>query len=198
MSVPGRDFLRSRGELGIGGDDAQLLLAGEDLFAQLVPALVELALVFVRPFLGHGVRCVRAAGRQVDEERLVRHQRLLLLHPFDRVGGDVIVEVVALLRRLRRLDRGGALVEVRPVVVRLRADETIEVLEAAAARGPRRQRVPSGSSARPAPRGTCRYGRSSSRSASGSPPTARPFLAGSSCTPARTVAASVIAPIPTA
>ena len=134
--VPGRDFLRSHGELGIGGDDAQLLLAGEDLFAQLVPALVELALVLVGPFLGHGVRRVRATGRQVDEERLVRHQRLLLLHPFDRVGGDVVVEVVALLRRLRRIDRGGALVQVRPVVVRLRAEETIEVLEAAAARGP--------------------------------------------------------------
>ena len=134
--LPGLDLLRSDRELSISGDDAQLLLAGEDLFAQLVPTLVELPLVLVRPFCVHGVRRVRATRCEVDEERLVRHQRLLLLHPFDRVGRDVIVEVVALLRRLWRIDRGGALVQVRPVVVRLRAEEPVEVLEAAAARGP--------------------------------------------------------------
>jgi len=78
------------------------------------------------------VRCVRATGREIHKERLVRHQRLLLLHPFDRVRGDVIVEVVALLRRLGWLDRGGALVQVRPVVVGLRAEEPIEVLKPAA------------------------------------------------------------------
>ena len=132
--LPRLDLLRSDGQLSIRGDHAHLLLAGEDLLAQRVPALIELPPVLVRPFLVHGVRCVRATRGEVHKERLVRHQRLLLLHPFDRVGGDVIVEVVALLRRLRRLDRRGALIQVRPVVVGLRAEEPIEVLKPAAGR----------------------------------------------------------------
>ena len=69
---------RTRGQLGILGDHAELLLTREDLFAQLVPALIELALVLVGPLLRHVVRRVAGAGREVDEERLVGHQRLLL------------------------------------------------------------------------------------------------------------------------
>ena len=41
------------------------LLPGEGLLAQLVPALVELALVLVRPFLGHMMRSVRRAGSEI-------------------------------------------------------------------------------------------------------------------------------------
>ena len=63
------------------------------------------ALVLVRPLRPHVMRSVRGAGREVDEERLVRHQRLLLLDPVDRLVGHVLGEVVALLRRLLLLDR---------------------------------------------------------------------------------------------
>ena len=56
--VPGRNFLGPLGELGIARDDPELLLPGEDLLAQLVPALIELALVLVDPFLRHVVRGV--------------------------------------------------------------------------------------------------------------------------------------------
>ena len=57
--VPGRERLVARGQLGVRGDDPELLLAGEGLLAQPVPPLVELALVPVRPLLarrgaGHG------------------------------------------------------------------------------------------------------------------------------------------------
>ena len=76
--VPGRDLLVARGELAVRRDDAQLLLPGEGLLAQLVPALVELALVLVGPLLRHVVRRVGGAGREVDEERLVGRERLLL------------------------------------------------------------------------------------------------------------------------
>ena len=106
------------------------------LLAQRVPALVELALVLGRPLGGHVVRRVRRARRVVDEERLVGHQRLLLAHPVDRVVGHVLGEVVALLRRAVGLDRDGVLVDRRRVLVRLAADEAVEVLEAAAAGGP--------------------------------------------------------------
>ena len=56
--VPGRDLGRPRGQLGVLRDDAELLLARERLLAQRVPALVELALVLVRP-----LRPARGAGR---------------------------------------------------------------------------------------------------------------------------------------
>ena len=98
--------------------------------------LIELALVLVGPLLGHVVRRVGRAGREVDEERLVRGERLLLRDPLHRLVGHVVHQVVALLGRLLRLDRRGALIQRRVPLVGLAADEAVEVLEAAAARGP--------------------------------------------------------------
>ena len=134
--VPGRDLLRPLGQLGLRRDHAELLLACEGLLAERVPARVEAALVLVRPLERHVVRRVRGARREVGEERLVRHQRLLLADPVDRAVGHVLREVVALLRGPVRLDRRRAVVERRRVLVRLAADEPVEVLEAAAATGP--------------------------------------------------------------
>ena len=51
------------------------------------------------------------ARREVGEERLVRHQRLLLVHPLDRLVGHVLHEVVALFGRLLGLDGDRALVD---------------------------------------------------------------------------------------
>ena len=118
------------------GMTPELLLPGEGLLAQLVPALVELALVLVRPLLRHVVRRMGRAGREVDEERLVGRERLLLADPVDGLVGHVLHEVVALLGRLLRLDRRGALVQRRVPLVGLAADEAVEILEAASARGP--------------------------------------------------------------
>jgi len=83
---------------------------------------------------------MRRTRRVVDEERLVAHQRLLLANPPDRLVGHVLREVVALLRRLRRLDRRRALVQGRVVLVRLAAHEAVEVLEATATARPRVER----------------------------------------------------------
>ena len=69
------------------------------------------------------------------------HQRLLLARPGDRLVGQVLGQVVALGRRLRRLDRRRALVERRIPLVVLAADEAVEVLEAAAAGRPRVERA---------------------------------------------------------
>ncbi len=144
--VPGRDAGAALGQVAVGRDDAELLLPGERLLAQLVPALVELALVLVGPLLRHVVRRVGRPRREVGEERLVGHQRLLLADPLGRLRREVVVEVVALLRRLVRLDRRGALVERRVALVRLAAEEAVEVLEAHAGRPlpvrPHRARLP--------------------------------------------------------
>ena len=141
MLVPGRDLLVPGGQLRIRRDHAELLLPLECLLAQRVPALVELALVLRRPLRRHMVRRVSRAGREVDEERLVAHQRLLLADPHDRPVGHVLGEVVALLGRLVGLDRRRPLVDRRVVLVRLAADEAVEVLEAAAGARPRVERA---------------------------------------------------------
>ena len=75
--VPVLDGLGLGSQLGARGNDAERDLAGQRLFAQLVPALVELALVLGDPLLRHMVRRVRGARSEVDEERLVRRQRFL-------------------------------------------------------------------------------------------------------------------------
>ena len=89
---------------------------------------------------------MRRAGREVHEERLVTHQRLLRADPLDRLVGHVAHEVVALLGRSPRLDGRRALIQRRVVLVRLAADEPVEVLEAAARRPvlerPQRARLP--------------------------------------------------------
>jgi hypothetical protein len=134
--VPGRDLAVALGQHRLGRHHAQLLLPGQDLLAQGVPAGVEATPVLVRPLRGHVVRRVRGTGCVVDEERLVRCQGLLLPDPPDRPVGHVLSEVVPLLRGLRRLNRRGALVDRRVVLVGLAAYEAVEVLEAATARGP--------------------------------------------------------------
>ena len=81
--IPGGNFLVACGQHGILRNDTELLLPRNGFLAQLVPAAIELTLVLVRPFLGDMVRRVRRARREVHEERLVGHQRLLLTNPRD-------------------------------------------------------------------------------------------------------------------
>ena len=147
--VPGRNFVGPRREHGVGRDDAQLLLARERFFAQLVPALIELALVLLDPVLRHVVRRVAGARSEIHEERLVGHQRLLLARPLDRLVRHVFGEVVALFRRFLGLDWDRAFVDRRVPLVGFAADEAVEVLEAAAAGRPlieraHRARLPHG------------------------------------------------------
>ncbi len=139
--VPGGNLLVPRRQLCLGRHDAELLLAGEDLLAQLVPALIEPALVLVGPLLRNVVWRVGSPRREVDEERLVGHERLLRADPRDRLVGHVLGEVVALLGRLVGLDRSGSFVDRGVVLVRLAADEAVEVLEASAAGRPRVERT---------------------------------------------------------
>ena len=104
--------------------------------AQLVPALVEFALVLVGPLLGHMVGGVRRARREVDEEGLVRGERLLLRHPRHGLVGHVLHEVIALFGRFLGFDRRRAFVQRRVPLVRLAADEAVEIFETAAAGRP--------------------------------------------------------------
>lgn len=90
-------------------------LAGKGL-AQRVLAVGELPGVLGRPLLGHMVRGVGGAGGEVGKERAVRHEGLLLADPVDRMIGQILCEVVALLGCRRRLNRGGSVVQRRVLV----------------------------------------------------------------------------------
>src|SRR5262245_45340333 len=102
--VPSRDPFVTLGELAVLRDDAELLLFGEGALAHLVPAVVELALVLVRPFLPDVVGGVRRPWCEVHEERLVRRKGLLLAGPRYRLVGEVLGQMVSLLWSFRRLD----------------------------------------------------------------------------------------------
>ena len=132
--VPRGDLGVTWGQLALRRYDTELLLAGEGPLPQRVPAVVELAAVSVRPLLGDVMRGVGGAGREVDEERAVRSQGLLPADPADRLVGHVLHEVVA--RGLVHLDRVGALEQRGIPLVGFTADESVEVLESAAAGRP--------------------------------------------------------------
>ena len=127
--VPGRDLRRPGGELGVSRDHAELSLPPYRLLTQRIPAGVEPAGVAIGPLLRHVVGCVGGAGGEVDEERLVRHQRLLLSDPVDRPVGHVLGEVVVTVGCRVGLDRHRVAVDGRRPLVGLGADEAVEVLE---------------------------------------------------------------------
>ncbi len=129
--VPGREEVRPRGEFGILRDDPKLLLACDDFFAQLVPALVEFALVLVGPFFGDVVRRVAAAGRVEHHPRLGRHPALAPVQPFDGLVGDVVGEVVVLaVLAFRHTQRPVVLGDDRVVLAGGAAQEAPPVVEA--------------------------------------------------------------------
>ena len=73
------------------------------------------------------MRSVGGAGGEVREERLVRRQRLLAPDPPDRlirhVGREVVVRVV------RHFHLHSAVVDQRCPLIRLAADEAVELVE---------------------------------------------------------------------
>src|SRR4029077_20085331 len=79
--IPCRDLFVPLRQLAVWWNYTQLLLSGNRLFAQLVPALIKLPFVLIRPFLWDMVRRVGGARREVDEERLVGREGLLLSDP---------------------------------------------------------------------------------------------------------------------
>ena len=118
-------------QLGVGGQDAELLLAGEHLLAVGVPAVVELAGVPVGPLLRHVVRRVGRPEAQMQVERLVGVDLAEVGDELDRLVDQVLREVVALLGRPRRLDRVVVVDEVGVPLARVPAEEAVEALEAA-------------------------------------------------------------------
>ena len=135
--VPGRERLVARGQLRVGRHDTELLLAGEGLFAQPVPSLVELALVLVGPVLRDVMGGVAAPGRVVDEERLVRLLGAHAVEPFDGPIRHRVGEVVRILRVVVALGGTDDLLVLRKAripLARSSAQDPVEVVEPPAVR----------------------------------------------------------------
>ena len=127
-----QQILRPGGELGVLRDHAELLLVGVDPLPQLVPALVEELEVggLLDPLRRRVVGRVRATRSVVDEEGLIRRERVHLVHVFDGLVGHRGGQVEAGVS-LERVDVGGVSGQVGGLpLVRVTAHEAVEVLEA--------------------------------------------------------------------
>ena len=104
----------------------------EDALAIGVPAGVELAFVFVGPFLEDVMRPVRRARRPIHQERLVGRKGAMLAKPRQRLVRHVRTQVIGLV--VRRLDRNGVLEQARLILRSLARHESVEIVEAVARR----------------------------------------------------------------
>ena len=142
--IPGRNLGRTGRQLRTGRHHPQLDLTGQRLFAQRVPAPIELAAILLRVLLRGVMRRMRRSGGEIHVERLVRRHRLLEARPVDRLIGHVGREVI--VRVVRDLDARHAVVDRGRPLVRLAADEAVELVEPRARRpavvGPRDGHLP--------------------------------------------------------
>ena len=133
--VPPLDVVGVLGELGVRRDDPELLLPRQDLLAQDVPALVELALVqaLLEPALRRGVGRVAGAlasstcrkGRSGVSDRVARTQAM---------AWSVMSDVEVVVRVARRADVGRAVDQVRVERGLLAGQVAVELVPAAARR----------------------------------------------------------------
>ena len=130
--LPRLDHFVARRELGAGRDEAQLELALMRFLAIGVPSSVEPAAVFRDPLLRSLMRRVLRAGAEVHEERLGRVGRTEIAQERNRLIGQILGEVIALLRR--RLDVMIIVHQIGMILIGLRAEEAVEPIEAPAQR----------------------------------------------------------------
>src|SRR5262249_1717987 len=108
----------------------------EGFFTQLVPALIKFALILIGPLLGNVVRSVRGTGSEVNEERLVGSQGLLLRDPSARLVGHVFDKVITFFGRLLWLNGSCSFIQRWVPLIGLPSNEAVEIFKATAAGGP--------------------------------------------------------------
>ena len=129
--VPGIDARIAGSQLGPVGDDAELLLTRVDLLAHLVPAGVESSAVLVEIGLRRLMRRMGRARREVEEKRLPGINRLVIAQEANRVVGQVLGQVIAILRRLGRRDEMIVVGQLGVELIGLAAEEAVVAVEAA-------------------------------------------------------------------
>ena len=109
----------------------QLQLPREPLLPHLVPAHVELPAVLLDVLRRRLMRRVRRPRREIQEERLPRIDRLLIAQKAHRAIDQILRQVVALLRPLRRIDVVIVVDQLRVELIRLSAQKAVEAVETA-------------------------------------------------------------------
>src|SRR5437660_5533166 len=89
----------TRSKFAVGWNNTELLLSCEGFFAQFVPALIELALVFVAPFLRDLVWRMCCTRREIEKERFARRLRFLIADPRNRMVCHRVIKIEVLLLR---------------------------------------------------------------------------------------------------
>ncbi len=128
-----------RREHGALGHQALLDLAGQGAVPIGLVAVVESALVPVRPLGGHLMRCVAGPGREVHEPGLVRRRGLRIGQELQRLVSQVLGQVIPLGRGGRRIDLVVVVPEVGIPLIGQPTEKAVEAIEAPAQRpGPLR------------------------------------------------------------
>ena len=117
-------------QLRVSREQADLLLPREHGLPVGIPALVELSRVLGDPVFRRMVRSVPGPGREQGEEGLLGGVDVRVQDELDGLVGEILAEVVPLLRRAVRADRTVVLVEVRIPLVGLATEEAVETFEA--------------------------------------------------------------------
>ena len=133
--VPRLHSLVTVGELTVLWDPALVLRALEDPLPVGIPAIIELPGVTVGPLLHDVVWAMQAAAGPIHEERPIGLERLVVAQPVDRILGQVLREVIALLGRLRRPHHRRVAHQMGLVLRSLTGQEAVEILESQS-RGP--------------------------------------------------------------
>ena len=116
-------------QAGSGRNDPELDLPLEVALAQNVPPVVESTAVLVDVRLGRLVRVVHGAGGEIHEERRVRVNGFEVADEPDGVVHQVLGEVVALFRGLRRVDRMVVVGQLRVELIGRARQEPVEPVE---------------------------------------------------------------------
>ena len=119
-----------RRQLGALGQDSALDHPRQHPFAVRVVAVVERALVLVDVLLRRVVRSVVGARAEPQVPRLVRLRLLRVADELERLVGEVLRQVVAVLGPVGLLDVVVVLGEVGKPLVRLAAEEPVEAVVA--------------------------------------------------------------------
>ena len=127
--IPRRHPVVTFSELTVLRNPALLLGPLKHPLPVRIPAVVELPGVPVGPLLHDVVRAVQTAAGPVHEERLIGLQRLMGAQPVDRVVGQILRQVIALLGGLRRRHDRGVAHQMGLVLGGLPREKPVEILE---------------------------------------------------------------------
>ena len=102
--IPCLNALIRRSQVGICGDNPHGLLLCQALLPDLVPTLVESALIFLDIRFWRVMGCMGCPETHVEEEWFLRNRRVLVANITDRSVDDVLGKMVSFFRRSRRIN----------------------------------------------------------------------------------------------